>query len=82
MFYYVYEDSANVEVKKDILGFLISCQLTWGVVFDKCAVLKTYFKMKLLLSYPAKVDITNDFHIGLRASVKYIAVTSYGENYS
>ena len=38
---YVYADSVNVEVKNNIMGFLMSCQLTREVALDKCAVHKT-----------------------------------------
>lgn len=40
-FCYVYEDSVNAEVKNNILGVVISCQLTRGVALGKCVVHKT-----------------------------------------
>lgn len=52
-------DSVNVEVKNDVLGFLTSCQLITGVALDKCAMYKTLFKMKLLLSCPTGLIIMN-----------------------
>lgn len=76
-FCYVYEDSVNVEVKDDVLGFLTSCQLITGLALDKCAMCKTLFKMKLLLGCPTGLIIMYMVDIFLRASIKYVAITFY-----
>lgn len=58
-FCYMYEDSVNVEVRNDVLGFQTSRQLTTGVALDKCAMCRTLFKMKLLLGCPTGLIIMN-----------------------
>lgn len=59
----MYEGSVKVEVKNNILGFVISCQLTRGVALDKYIVYKTYLEVKLLLSSPTRVTIMNKISI-------------------